>query len=255
MVSRRFLLMFSACIHLHRKFALPQVDFDLSVCGIKPLYTLIPPSHPSLYDSPDTEMTTETAAPNQQPNSALIHSISKIISCSKLLFSLLRTTHQTTIQRSIEVPPPPNTINLGKAVIPTITKTEDILRQSPFCGCSQVVAGFGAALAVATAGNRWQAMAAQSDFELARATLGRVKRLWAVAGCVTTHMKLPLLTKSSIDYMKGRLIRAMTRSRWYFSYGRHESASRQFAGRICPRKLASSSFFLLGNDLYGVYVQ
>lgn len=59
--------------------------------------------------------------------------------------------------------------------------TEEILRHSPFCGCSQVIAAFGAALEVATANTKWQALAAQSNFDTARMVLTRLKRLWPVA--------------------------------------------------------------------------
>ncbi|KAF9506420.1 hypothetical protein BS47DRAFT_433024 [Hydnum rufescens UP504] len=58
---------------------------------------------------------------------------------------------------------------------------EDILRRSPFCGCSQVVAAFGAALEVATASNKWQAIAAESNFETSKMVLQRVGKIWPVA--------------------------------------------------------------------------
>lgn len=62
-----------------------------------------------------------------------------------------------------------------------ISVQEDILRHSPFCGCSQVVAAFGAALEVATASSKWQAMAAESNFGTSKMVLQRVKRVWPVA--------------------------------------------------------------------------
>lgn len=165
------LSVFSACIHLHRKFAIPQVDFDLSVCGIKPLSMLMTSSPPDPGCTSDFHSTPSTSSPRP--------SISKIISCSRLLFSLLRSSHQSTLLSSLDATP---SITATSAVFSgPVIRTENILLQSPFCGCSQVVAGFGAALAVATAGTRWQALAAQSDFELAKTTLGRVKRLWPVA--------------------------------------------------------------------------
>lgn len=38
----------------------------------------------------------------------------------------------------------------------TPAQMDDILRQSPFCGCSQVIASFGSAIEVATAGQKYQ---------------------------------------------------------------------------------------------------
>lgn len=69
-----------------------------------------------------------------------------------------------------------------------VAVTEEILMHSPFCGCSQVVAAFGAALEVATSDSKWQAIAAESNFGASKMVLQRLKRVWPVAAVFESEL-------------------------------------------------------------------
>ena len=166
---------------------MPEVNFDVGVCGIT-TGSFVGDIHQS-----NEEYREMVFAPAR----------SKIVSASRSLMSLLRSSHRTNlIQTAHETPSPASRSNpelsqyADIALLscspsrnnPSLSSNtssvmvqEDILRHSPFCGCSQVVAAFGAALEVATAGTKWQALAAESNFETSKMVLQRLQRMWPVA--------------------------------------------------------------------------
>ncbi len=178
---------------------MPEVNFDVGVCGIT-TGSFVGDIHQSNEEYRETVF-----APSR----------SKIVSASRSLMSLLRSSHRSNLIQTAQEsssssspisrssnpeqlsrladiallqcspspssgpsPPPSSSSNASSS---SIMIQEDILRHSPFCGCSQVVAAFGAALEVATAGTKWQALAAESNFETSKMVLQRLKRMWPVA--------------------------------------------------------------------------
>ncbi|KAG8724242.1 hypothetical protein FRC12_024340 [Ceratobasidium sp. 428] len=126
-----------------------------------------------------TAAASETDPPLQIPAS----SVSKITTSSRSILTLFRDSQRAALAQS--VPPalhaPADQELRGPADV-TPAQMDDILRQSPFCGCSQVIASFGSAIEVATAGQKYQALAAYSNLETATHILKRLKSLWPVAG-------------------------------------------------------------------------
>lgn len=163
----------SASIHLHHLYAMPEVNFDLKVCGITTGFQLL-------------ELQ-QTNASDDYSENVFRPSLSKIVSSSRALMGLMRSAHKTSVLAMTQHTLPSTGISahIPKSGVPNseepLAVTEDILRHSPFCGCSQVVAAFGAALEVATASSKWQAMAAESNFETSKMVLQRLKRVWPVA--------------------------------------------------------------------------
>lgn len=152
---------------------MPEVNFDLKVCGITTGFALL-----ELQQTNATEDYTENVF---RP------SLSKIVTASRALMDLMRSAHKSSVMAMTQHTLPSMGIasyipkrDISSTEEP-IAVTEDILRHSPFCGCSQVVAAFGAALEVATSASKWQAMAAESNFETSKMVLQRLKRVWPVA--------------------------------------------------------------------------
>jgi len=143
----------AASIHLHHLYALPELHFNMSsyALGSPPPYTL-------------------SSFHQNNPNPPLLpaKSIAKIISQSRLIMTLFRHSHQSSVTRI-------------RPVMKRDYHDEDIARHSPFCCCSQVIAAFGSAIEVATASTKWQAMAANSNLDTAQHVLSRLKRVWPVA--------------------------------------------------------------------------
>ncbi|KDQ13129.1 hypothetical protein BOTBODRAFT_33740 [Botryobasidium botryosum FD-172 SS1] len=147
------LMLNAASIHLHHLYALPELHFDIDSCALTPPPYTLASFHP--------------INPNPPPLPAA--SIAKIITQSRLIMSLFRHSHQSSITRS------------GPMQQKGDYQNEDILRHSPFCGCSQVIAAFGSAIEVATASTKWQALAAESNLDTAKHVLSRLKRVWPIA--------------------------------------------------------------------------
>ncbi|KDQ21765.1 hypothetical protein BOTBODRAFT_183020 [Botryobasidium botryosum FD-172 SS1] len=143
----------AASVHLHRRYALPELNFSVGSCalGSPPPYTLS-----SFHQN------------NPDPLPLPAKSIAKIISQSRLIMSLFRHSHQSSITRA-------------RPVLKKDYLDEDIVRHSPFCSCAQATAAFGSAIEVATASSKWQAMAAKSNIDAVQHVLSRLKRVWPVA--------------------------------------------------------------------------
>ncbi|KAF8314919.1 hypothetical protein DL93DRAFT_942082 [Clavulina sp. PMI_390] len=167
------LMLHSAAIHLHHLYAMPEVNFDLKVCGITTGFALL-------------ELQ-QTNADSDYTQNVFQPSLGKIVNASRALMGMMRSAHQSTVLSITQhsLPSMGLSVHIPRRVSPVTQEPtavmEDILRHSPFCGCSQVVAAFGAALEVATASNKWQAMTAESNFETSKMVLQRVKRVWPVA--------------------------------------------------------------------------
>jgi hypothetical protein len=163
----------SASIHLHHLYAMPEVNFDLKVCGITTGFQLL-------------ELQ-QTNASDDYSENVFRPSLGKIVTSSRALMGLMRSAYKTSVFAMTQHTLPSTGISahIPKVDTPSadepLAVTEDILHHSPFCGCSQVVAAFGAALEVATATSKWQAMAAESNFETSKMVLQRLKRVWPVA--------------------------------------------------------------------------
>jgi len=167
------LMLHAASIHLHHLYAMPEVNFDLKVCGITTGFQLL-------------ELQ-QTNASDDYSENVFRPSLGKIVNSSRALMGLMRSAYKTSVYAMTQHTLPSTGISahIPKVDIPSpdepLAVTEDILHHSPFCGCSQVVAAFGAALEVATATSKWQAMAAESNFETSKMVLQRLKRVWPVA--------------------------------------------------------------------------
>lgn len=164
-----------ASIHLHHLYAMPEVNFDLEVCGIATGFGLIELQQ----RNGNSDYSTNVFKP----------SLGKIVTSSRRLMDLMRQSHKASVLTMEHHTLPSIGIashmgsssnHLPDAEDP-VAVTEEILTHSPFCGCSQVVAAFGAALEVATSESKWQAMAAESNFGTSKMVLQRLKRVWPVA--------------------------------------------------------------------------
>lgn len=174
------LVLNAAMIHLHHRYAIPNLHFNFNVCSVAPTASGLaalaaiatgsaPMASPTAPDSPPLEIPPE--------------SVAKITSSSRSILTLFRDSQRAALAHAV-----PPTLHLPQGMAPsgpadvTPAQMDDILRQSPFCGCSQVIASFGSAIEVATAGQKYQALAAYSNLETATHILKRLKSLWPVAG-------------------------------------------------------------------------
>ncbi|KAG8689814.1 hypothetical protein FRC09_012245, partial [Ceratobasidium sp. 395] len=174
------LVLNAAMIHLHHRYAIPNLHFNFNVCSVAPSANgLAALAAIATGTTPMTAAASETDPPLQIPAS----SVSKITTSSRSILTLFRDSQRAALAQS--VPPalhaPADQELRGPADV-TPAQMDDILRQSPFCGCSQVIASFGSAIEVATAGQKYQALAAYSNLETATHILKRLKSLWPVAG-------------------------------------------------------------------------
>lgn len=173
------LVLNAAMIHLHHRYAIPNLHFNFNVCSVAPtasglaaLAAIANGTQP-IQAAPTDDTPTLEIPPT---------SVAKITTSSRSILTLFRDSQRAALAQSVlptlHAPP---TEDPGPADV-TPAQMDDILRQSPFCGCSQVIACFGSAIEVATAGEKYQALAAYSNLETATHILKRLKSLWPVAG-------------------------------------------------------------------------
>ncbi|EUC64342.1 fungal specific transcription factor domain protein [Rhizoctonia solani AG-3 Rhs1AP] len=173
------LVLNAAMIHLHHRYAIPNLHFNFNVCSVAPtasgLAALAAIANGSYPMQPTP---TDDTPPLQIPPT----SVAKITTSSRSILTLFRDSQRAALSQSIPTLHPPAGDALTGPADVTPAQMDDILRQSPFCGCSQVIACFGSAIEVATAGEKYQALAAYSNLETATHILKRLKSLWPVAG-------------------------------------------------------------------------
>ncbi|KAL5631544.1 hypothetical protein ACGC1H_007161 [Rhizoctonia solani] len=173
------LVLNAAMIHLHHRYAIPNLHFNFNVCSVAPtasgLAALAAIANGSYPMQPTP---TDDTPPLEIPPT----SVAKITTSSRSILTLFRDSQRAALAQCIpSLHPPAGDALTGPADV-TPAQMDDILRQSPFCGCSQVIACFGSAIEVATAGEKYQALAAYSNLETATHILKRLKSLWPVAG-------------------------------------------------------------------------
>ncbi|KAG8702400.1 hypothetical protein FRC08_003502 [Ceratobasidium sp. 394] len=172
------LVLNAAMIHLHHRYAIPNLHFNFNVCSVAPSANGLAALAAIATGTTPMSTSTETEPPLEIPPA----SVSKITSSSRSILTLFRDSQRAALAQAIPtLHAPPDTELRGPADV-TPAQMDDILRQSPFCGCSQVIASFGSAIEVATAGQKYQAQAAYSNLETATHILKRLKSLWPVAG-------------------------------------------------------------------------
>lgn len=165
---------------------MPEVNFDVKACGITTSSLMSDFASKLTSSTAPYRSSAPSAAESTYNTTVFLPSLRKIVSASRALMALLHHDHnQSTVSTTTRLAASSTGSGATAGVLTVdpdmMMVTEDILRHSPFCGCSQVVAAFGSALEVATANTKWQALAAQSNFETARMVLTRLKRLWPVA--------------------------------------------------------------------------
>ncbi|CAE6431397.1 unnamed protein product [Rhizoctonia solani] len=173
------LVLNAAMIHLHHRYAIPNLHFNFNVCSVAPTASgLAALAAIANGTQPIQSTPTDDTPPLEIPPT----SVAKITTSSRSILTLFRDSQRAALAQSIPtLHPLPGDAISGPADV-TPAQMDDILRQSPFCGCSQVIACFGSAIEVATAGEKYQALAAYSNLEAATRILKRLKSLWPVAG-------------------------------------------------------------------------
>ncbi|KAG8747144.1 hypothetical protein FRC10_002193 [Ceratobasidium sp. 414] len=171
------LVLNAAMIHLHHRYAIPNLHFNFNVCSVAPSASGLAALAAIATGTTPMSMSTETEPPLEIPAS----SVSKITTSSRSILTLFRDSQRAALAQAVPTLHAPEVELRGPADV-TPAQMDDILRQSPFCGCSQVIASFGSAIEVATAGQKYQALAAYSNLETATHILKRLKSLWPVAG-------------------------------------------------------------------------
>ncbi|GAB1521436.1 hypothetical protein RhiTH_004531 [Rhizoctonia solani] len=173
------LVLNAAMIHLHHRYAIPNLHFNFNVCSVAPTASGLAALAAIANGTQPMQATpTDDTPPLEIPPA----SVAKITTSSRSILTLFRDSQRAALAQCIPtLHPAPGDAISGPADV-TPAQMDDILRQSPFCGCSQVIACFGSAIEVATAGEKYQALAAYSNLETATHILKRLKSLWPVAG-------------------------------------------------------------------------
>jgi hypothetical protein len=136
-------------IHLHHRYAIPNLHFNFNVCSVAPTASgLAALAAIASGNAPATDPAPLAIPPG---------SVAKITTSSRSILTLFRDSQRAALAQSIAptLHSPQITVPSGPADV-TPAQMDDILRQSPFCGCSQVIASFGSAIEVATAGQKYQ---------------------------------------------------------------------------------------------------
>ena len=141
-------------IHLHHRYAIPNLHFNFNVCSVAPTASgLAALAAMVTGNAPMASPTTSDPPPLEIPP----ESVAKITSSSRSILTLFRDSQRAALAQSVapRLHLPQDMVPSGPADV-TPAQMDDILRQSPFCGCSQVIASFGSAIEVATAGQKYQ---------------------------------------------------------------------------------------------------
>ncbi|QRV94132.1 Fungal specific transcription factor domain [Ceratobasidium sp. AG-Ba] len=171
------LVLNAAMIHLHHRYAIPNLHFNFNVCSVAPSASGLAALAAIATGNAPMSVSTETEPPLAIPPA----SVAKITTSSRSILTLFRDSQRAALAQAVPTLHAPESEMRGPADV-TPAQMDDILRQSPFCGCSQVIASFGSAIEVATAAQKYQALAAYSNLETATHILKRLKSLWPVAG-------------------------------------------------------------------------
>jgi hypothetical protein len=141
-------------IHLHHRYAIPNLHFNFNVCSVAPTASGLAALAAIANGSQPIQPTaTDDTPPLEIPPT----SVAKITTSSRSILTLFRDSQRAALAQSVlpTLHAPPQDATPGPADV-TPAQMDDILRQSPFCGCSQVIACFGSAIEVATAGEKYQ---------------------------------------------------------------------------------------------------
>ncbi|KAG9102488.1 hypothetical protein FRC06_001964 [Ceratobasidium sp. 370] len=128
------LVLNAAMIHLHHRYAIPNLHFNFNVCSVAPSANGLAALAAIATGSTPMSTSTETEPPLEIPPA----SVSKITSSSRSILALFRDSQRAALAQAVPTLHAPPDLELRGPADVTPAQMDDILRQSPFCRAASI---------------------------------------------------------------------------------------------------------------------